>query len=291
MTPSGSRSRALSEVLECNIIFVSGKGGVGKTVVSQAIASRLANKGRRTLWVAFEDPFLPAGEIVKKGKNLSWLNCEAGHAFQEYIGMKIGAPALAQIFLQNSIIQYMAKAAPGIHELVLLGKIWHERLNYDHVICDMPSTGYGLAMFHSVKNFARLFSGGPIHRDAEAMLETFADPAQAGQLIVSLPEEMPLRESLELTDFLLTIFPDGVPAFILNRSMPRVPSADSLPDPDQWKSPVPENALDFLRKRARLEEHNLRLWRDAQIHWTRLPYLPPSIDESQLPARLEKELA
>lgn len=280
-----------NEVIDCNVIFVSGKGGVGKTAVSQAVAAHLARKGRKTLWVAFEDPFLPAGKSVEKDKNLFWLNCEAAHAFQEYIGLKIRAPGLAHFFLQNSLIQYMARAAPGIHELVLLGKIWHERLNYDHVVCDMPSTGYGLAMFHSVKNFARLFKGGPIHRDAEAMLETFADPAQSGQLIVSLPEEMPLRESLELADFLKGIFPENAPAFLLNRSMPAMSTADQLPDPDQWTSPVPEDSLDFLRKRTRLEEHNLRLWREAGLKWTRLPYLPPEPNEARLPERLEKELA
>ena len=278
---------SLSKALRCNIIFVSGKGGVGKTTVSQAIAAQLASEGKKTLWVTFEDPFLPAGGVIPKGQNLSWLNCEAGRAFEEYVGLKIGMPALTHIFLKNSVIQYMARAAPGIHELVLLGKIWYERLHYEHLVCDMPSTGYGLAMFHSVKNFARLFRGGPIHRDAEGMISTFSDPHVCGQVIVSLPEEMPLRESLELRDFLHELFPVSSPAYILNRCMPEIPTAAELPLPESWASPLPANALDFLRKRCRLEQHNLRLWRDEGLHWLRLPYLPPGPQEDDLPARLQ----
>ena len=185
-----------SVTFDRNLLFVSGKGGVGKTVVSQAIALRLNQLGRRVLWCAFEDPVMPAHEMLEIKPGLFHFNCEPGQSFEEYAAMKIGVAGLARIFLQNKLMRYLAKAAPGIHELVLLGKVWHERLNFDHVIVDMPSTGYGLAMFQSTRNFARLFQGGPVHRDAEEMLTTFNNPRECGHWIVSLPEEMPLRESL-----------------------------------------------------------------------------------------------
>ncbi len=271
---------ALSHAITRNIVFVSGKGGVGKTTVSQALAAFLADGGKKTLWVAFEDPFLPSGEVIQKRRNLSWLNCKATTAFQEYVGLKIGIPSLTKLFLKNSLIRYMAEAAPGIHELVLLGKIWHERKNYDHVICDMPSTGYGLAMFHSTRNFARLFRGGPIHRDAEEMMETFSDATLSGHLIVSLPEEMPLRESIELRDFIFELFPKNAPAFLVNRCLPVDLATDDLPRPDEWPSPVPSGPIDYLKKRRRLETHNLRLWESAGIQYESLPYLPPPLDET-----------
>ncbi len=272
----------LASVTRRNLIFISGKGGVGKTVVSQSLALALSRKGKRVLWTTFEDPTRPMGELVKISDRLWHLNCEASRAFEEYASMKIGVASLARIFLQNRLMQYLAKAAPGIHELVLLGKVWHERANYDHVVIDMPSTGYGVAMFQSTLNFTRLFQGGPINRDSEQMIDTFGDPRQTGQVVVALPEEMPLVEGLELRDFLVELFPKGEPAFLANRLFPGNPGQGGVPaDPDLWPTPVPESDADYAEKRLVLESHNLRLWRDRKIDFAGLPFLPPPADSAR----------
>jgi len=198
---------------------------------------------------------------------------------------KIGVSHLTRLFLKNKVIRYLAHAAPGIHDLVLLGKIWSERTQYSHVVVDMPSTGYGLAFFQSAENFSKLFRGGPLHRDAEAMLETFRDPYSSGHLIVALPEEMPLRESIELNEFLLHLFPKNPAAFLINRVFPAGPkglnewSEEIDPDfsapPQSWKSPFAKSATDYVLKRAELENFNKRIWQDLGISFGELPYLPP----------------
>jgi anion-transporting ArsA/GET3 family ATPase len=266
------------DVLKRNLLFVSGKGGVGKTVVSQAIAHRLNKQGKRVLWATFEDPLMASHELQEVRPGLFHVNCEASLAFEEYAAMKIGIAGLAKIFLQNKVMRYLSKAAPGIHELVLLGKVWHERNHYDHVVIDMPSTGYGLVMFNSTKNFSELFKGGPIHRDAESMLATFCDPVSTGQLIVSLPEEMPLRESIELNDYILNLFPKNQPQYLVNRIFPTLTSNSQNaidPDPDHWKNPLAENASDYILKRNCLEKFNLRIWDQAKIKYQQLSYEPP----------------
>ncbi|MCM2277736.1 MAG: ArsA family ATPase [Oligoflexia bacterium] len=266
------------------LLFVSGKGGVGKTAVSQALALARAREGKRVLWVTFEDPLRPAGELrqVPGPKGLWQLNCDATRAFEEYAALKIGMAPLTRVFLRNKLMQYLAKAAPGIHELVLLGKVWHERLNYDQVIVDMPSTGYGLAMFQSTENFRTLFKGGPLFRDAEQMLRTFSDPAQTGLLIVALPEEMPLQESLELHEFLLALFPENPSGFIVNRLFPRVtgPAEEQASPPDSWPTPHATSVGEYLRKRSILESANLRIWSGAGLEYAALPYVPPAPGQS-----------
>jgi anion-transporting ArsA/GET3 family ATPase len=192
--------QASRPLFDRKLLFIGGKGGVGKTVVSQAIALRLNQQGRRVLWCAFEDPVLPLHQMQEVRPGLFHINCDPAQSFEEYAALKIKVAGLARIFLQNKLMRYLSKAAPGIHELVLLGKVWYERQNFDHVVVDMPSTGYGLAMFQSTRNFANLFQGGPVHKDAEQMLRTFDHPDECGHLVVSLPEEMPLRESLELRE-------------------------------------------------------------------------------------------
>jgi len=265
----------VEDVVRRKLVFVGGKGGVGKTAVSQAISLGLARSGKRTLWATFEDPTRPQGVLEPRGPNLWHLNCEASLAFEEYAAMKIRVPGLTKLFLQNKLMRYLSKAAPGIHELVLLGKIWFERLNYDHVVVDMPSTGYGLAMFQSTANFSKAFSGGPIYHDAEAMLRSFHDARETGHLIVSLPEEMPLQESLELNGYLMRYFPDNPAAFVVNRRFPRV-GDDAARDPEvgRWESPLAKSAEDYARKRTALEAFNLRLW--DGIPWGQIEFVPPS---------------
>ncbi len=279
---------------QCNfnkpLVFVGGKGGVGKTVVSQAIALRLNQLGRRVLWCTFEDPIMPSHQLNEVRPGLFYLNCEASQSFEEYAAIKIGAAGLARIFLRNKLMQYLAKAAPGIHELVLLGKVWYERKNYDHVVVDMPSTGYALAMFQSTRNFARLFQGGPINRDAEEMLATFDNPSESAHWIVSLPEEMPLRESLELRGHLLELFPRNPPEFLANRIFPALENSGGRdtsgtridPEPENWKSPVASDGEDYARKRVLLEKSNLRIWDEEPVTYRTLAYEIPQAKSSNV---------
>lgn len=271
-------AQLLNSTLNRELVFVHGKGGVGKTVLSRAIAYAFASQNnkeghpRKTLWVTLEDPTLPLGKVQSNTPFLWQLNCDFGQAFEEYAGMKIKAPRLASLFLNNKLIRYLASAAPGVHELVLLGKIWHERKNYERVVVDMPSTGYGLALFQSAENFSKLFKSGPLHQDAQAMIDTFRDPKQSGHLIVGLPEETPLRESLELNEFLTQLFPDNPSAFLANRLFPQVSDPVAF---DPKSKPVADSIEDYARKRSWLESHNLRIWSDAQVTFGELSYIAP----------------
>ena len=163
----------LKDALARNLIFVGGKGGVGKTSVSHAIARALSEQKKKTLWVGFEDPTKKPFQLEHPTPYLTLLNNSAHEAFEEYIGMKLGAPKLAQMFLNNSLLKSLIRASPGVHELVLLGKVWFERKNYDHVVVDLPSTGYGLTMFQATRNFSEMLRGSPVSNDADGMLETF----------------------------------------------------------------------------------------------------------------------
>ena len=263
----------LANVLARKLIFFGGKGGVGKSTVSQAAALALAKKGRKVLWIAFEDPHRPRGDLREISPGLWALNCDVAGAFEEYIQLKLGLGAIARVFLRNTLIQYLSKAAPGIQEVVLTGKVWYETRNYDQVVVDMPSTGYGLAMFHSTRNYSKLFRGGPVQRDALKMLDTFADPTQAGCVVLALPEEMPIAESLEMADHLRELFPLNPPGFLVNKLFPAVPS-DLDPHPDHWRDPLPASTLDYARRRTLVERHNLALYPDSPetlSYWVQEP--------------------
>jgi anion-transporting ArsA/GET3 family ATPase len=283
-------SQTLNHVLNRNLIFVHGKGGVGKTAISQAIALSLSKKGKRVLWIEFESPVREPGDLLKYSDTLWSLNCEATDAFAEYMGLLIKVKRVARLFVKNKLIQYLSRATPGIHEIVLLGKVWYERLNYDHVVIDLPSTGYGIAMFQSTLNFSRLFKGGPVHRDTEKMDRTLGDSEATGHLVLALPEEMPLQEALELNQHLMRFFPKNPSAFLVNRVFPNTLAllkkemtegreiSPYTPNHSEHPSPVAASALDYVQQRALLERENLKLWEKENLQYGLIEHFPPGLD-------------
>lgn len=278
-------ARPLSDALKSKLIFITGKGGTGKTAVAAAVARSLVKldsgpkKSLRVLSISFEDPTQGPNQLktLDQGPHhrLDHLNVDSMESFEEYIGMKLGLPKIASLFVGNKLIRYLAKAAPGLHEMVLLGKLWHERNHYDHIVADMPSSGYTVTMFQSTQNFSKLFGGGPLSRDAHAMLETFLDPAQTSFVIVSLAEEMPLVESLELAEQIDKILPGTKSVLIANRLYPTGDEGGTDPNPEAWESPFAKDTDDFLKKKRILDRVNLGAW-SGQVYET-LPYVDPSL--------------
>jgi anion-transporting ArsA/GET3 family ATPase len=259
-----------------NIIFVGGKGGVGKTAISQALALSLAQSSKNTLWVEFENPNLELGTHERIQQNLTRANLDPFRCFEEYAELKIAVPFLTKIFLNNSLIQVLARAAPGFHELVLLGKVLYDANKYDHVVVDMPAMGHGIAIYQSAENFSALFKTGPLHKDAEVMIQKLRDPAICAHLVVALPEEMPLIEGLELGDQISKRLSGNIPHYVLNRQFP--PASEEIcsefaNDPTQWESPLVKNLREYAVKRTLLERENLKHWRDRGIEWVGISLL------------------
>ena len=96
----------LSAFNQRHLIFIHGKGGVGKTVVSQAIARGLAKRQEKTVWITLNDPHFPDGQLLQLQPHLWHLNIDFTLAFEEYVAMKIGIPKLAKSFSRNKTMRY-----------------------------------------------------------------------------------------------------------------------------------------------------------------------------------------
>ncbi|MBI3555936.1 MAG: ArsA family ATPase [Deltaproteobacteria bacterium] len=274
--------------LSKNLIIISGKGGVGKTTLATAAARHLAQQGRRTLLVHV----LQLGEVEQKlemlAPNLWNITLRASDCFREYIIMKLKLKTLYTAFLGNKMTQYLERAAPGVREIVLLGKVWFERENYDHVVVDMPSTGYALTMVHTPFNFAALFPGGPIYHDSKDMIETFSNPRLTSFVVASLAEEMPVQESIELAENLKGLMPANPCHLILNRLV-RVKSDARALHETEWRklsdgernSPL-WRGLDFLVHRQAKQTQLLDQLKDA---WA--PFSKGWLEIGEVPAKDE----
>ena len=280
--------------LSKNLILMMGKGGVGKTTLAEASSRVLAARGKRTLLVHVLQIAEEEQRLEQIAPNLWQITLRSSDCFREYIMLKLKLKALYSAFLGNKVTQYLEKAAPGVREMVILGKIWFERLNYDHVVVDMPSTGYALTMIHTPFNFAALFPGGPIYNDSKDMIETFSDSSRTAFVTVALPEEMPVQESLELAANLKSLMPTNPSWLAVNRVL-RIDSKARELYAARWKALSPEIkntslwlALDHTVLREQQQQETLKQlkqdWAPFRGDWIEIDEMPLKDDTKRLHA-------
>ena len=214
-------------------LFVTGKGGVGKTTICAVIAQALAESGRRVL-VAVQgakdgiSSLLgrpPLGtEITELAPRIYGVALEAGPAIREYGQMKLKSRLLAGAIFENRFVQSFFAGAPGLKEWALLGKAWYHSTEttpdgaprFDTVLFDAPSTGHGLDMLRVPKVILDLAPPGILRADAERAWRMFQDPSQAGAVVVTLPEELPVNETEELVHALRGELELPIAALVVN---------------------------------------------------------------------------
>jgi len=192
-------------------VIVTGKGGVGKTTVAAAHALALAARGKRVLVAmcnakerlsAMLGSDLIGSEVSLAAPNVWAVNMTPEQALEEY-----GALALkSKTLFDNKYVRTFFRAVPGMQEWSLLGKAWWHTTEtladgsrrFDVVILDAPATGHGLDMLRVPKVIVDIVPPGMLRRDAERAWSMFQDPAATGVVLVTLPEEMPTTETLEL---------------------------------------------------------------------------------------------
>ncbi len=201
-------------VLQRRLVFVTGKGGVGKSTVATALGLLAARRGLRTIVVelggndraqrAFDHHGEPSHE-VELAPGLFTISVDPQHAMEEYLQLRIGT--LGHLLSASRVFQAFAMATPGMRELLSMGKIWElaqlerrsrEGAPYDLVVVDAPATGHGVGFLQTPRTFAEIARIGPIAAQAGKISATIADRSFTGVIAVSTPEEMPVTETLAL---------------------------------------------------------------------------------------------
>jgi anion-transporting ArsA/GET3 family ATPase len=310
----------MADLLDKRLVFVTGKGGVGKTTVAAALGLVAARAGKRTIVCEVAHQERMSGVFRREGvgysetrlgRGLYAMSIDPQQSMEEYLRTQIKPSPLYSVLFDNRLFQYFAAATPGMRELVTIGKVWElaqfERRNpeaapYDLVIVDAPSTGHGLGFLRTPRTFRDAARVGPISRQAGKIDAFITDPASTGVVAVALPEEMPVNETVDFERGLQRELGMELDAVVVNALYPERFDGEEAERIEQAAaadgSPGVEAALKaalFEHRRARTQRAELaRLSQELGRDPLTLPFLfEPELDLGafeQLSAKLEAEL-
>jgi anion-transporting ArsA/GET3 family ATPase len=224
------------DVYDRRLILVVGKGGVGRSTVAAAIAGQCAARGRKTLLYEvnandrfgtyFDKP--PVGtEVTALAPNLAGVNATPASALEEYGLMILKFRSVYEMVFENRVTRAFLRAIPGLDDYALLGKAWFHTTEekrgkpiWDTVVFDMPASGHSISMLRIPWVITDTVPEGPLTRDARTVKDLLTDPARTAVVMVTLAEEMPVNEAIEL-ETKLTSFGIKPQHVVVNQVYPR----------------------------------------------------------------------
>lgn len=268
------------------LLVVTGKGGVGKTIIAAALGSMLADLGRRVLLLEVDprenlhqvfDVPPSGGEIVRLGAHLSLQNLQPRQVIEDMVRQHLHLDILARRVTSSAVFQHFIEGAPGLKEVAVLSQA--ERMvsrhgrsapRFDVVVLDAPATGHGISMLQAPQLVSEVIERGPIGAQARQLAAFIDDRRRTDVVTVTLAEEMPAQEALELRDALEEQVGRTPELLVVNAMYP----------------PFPDVAVNF----SATDQFLLRLWRERrkvnerEIERLRASWKVPMIQISMLPA-------
>ena len=267
----------LQSLTAARVVVVAGKGGVGKTTVTAVIARAASDVGRRVLVVELDGK--PA--LAELLPDVEVLAISAPDALDEYL-RDHGFARIAKRLNRTGVIDVVGTAAPGIDDIVVLGKIKQlERSgDYDLIVVDGPAAGHAITFLTAAAGLADAVSSGPVRTQADEVLELLHDGDRCQVVLVTLPETTPVNEVVETAFALEDVVGVQLGPVVVNA----VDVGEALPDDDAVRAATagldPETASElvdaaaFRRSRRAMEAGEIaRLATELPIPKVTLPAL------------------
>jgi anion-transporting ArsA/GET3 family ATPase len=224
---------AALDLLDRRLVFVTGKGGVGKTTVAAGLALLASQRGKRTLVCEVDAKgdladFYEAGPVGYDAREMQpglWaMAMDTERSLDEYLRIFLRIPVMGRIGPVARMFDFVATAAPGVKEILTVGKLCYEvrEGRYDLVVVDASATGHVVGQLAAPQAINTLVQVGLIRSQTDWMLHILSDPARTGLVIVATPEEMPVNETIELTARVREETTVDLAAIIVNRVLPEL---------------------------------------------------------------------
>ncbi len=290
MSESSAEREPSHGLLTRQLLVVTGKGGVGKSAMTAALGHSLAARGRRTLVLEIDprenlhqllDVPPSGGAIVPVGERLFLQNLKPKDVVDWVVADRVPIGMVVRRIKQSAVYERFAEGAPGLKEVAILGHCLRavrgeieDAPRIDTVVLDAPATGHGIYLLTAARLFAEAIGEGPMATLAREAAD-FVAGEEAGVVVVTLAEELPVDESLELRQSLVDRFGRQPDLLIANGVYPPLPADDGS---TAGAEPEGDPLLALWRRRRRVNEHELaRLverWKGPRVTVPLLPIDP-----------------
>jgi len=221
---SETNKHLLNDIDRKKLIFVTGKGGVGKTTVVCNLVYRFLKSGQKTLHLTIDQPEEALNTRVNPlfasfKEHYSFINLSGKECFREYISTRASLKFMADNLFGSSLYRAFVNAAPGLKELMVLGKILNqtENTSWEKIIVDLPSSGHALSYLRVPFITVKTFASGLVGKESARIVSLMQDERKTALLPVAIPEEMSVTEVLELADSSAGELKISVPFVLLNK--------------------------------------------------------------------------
>lgn len=237
-------SALIEQLFRRRALWVTGKGGVGKSSIAAALALLSAQRGLRTLLIDVEARgdaarFLDAGppryEAREARSNLFHLALHPEEVLDEYLQIALRVPRVRRIGPIKKVFDFIATGAPGVKEVLIAGKVGFEerataggRPRWDLIVVDAAPSGQVVSHLRGPRTIQEMVGVGMIRNQTAWVREIIEDPEKTGLVVVSLAEEMPVQETSELLDHLPKEVQTPVLAIVANRVVRAPADRDAL---------------------------------------------------------------
>ena len=201
----------MASVFTKKLLFVTGKGGVGKSTVCAAIAKAGAARGKRVLVCEIDTDsalarMFDAPDVgfdpIEVEPGIWAANIERQKALTMFVRRQVPGGRVAELILKNKVAQSLFESAPSVMETVMLDQIATLALDanpaYDLIVVDLPASGHAVNLMNVPARMAELIGVGELSKHIRGLAALIANPEHSELLLVTLPEEMPVNETLEL---------------------------------------------------------------------------------------------
>jgi anion-transporting ArsA/GET3 family ATPase len=231
---------SLKALFSKKLLVLTGKGGIGKSLVTAALGQVAAERGMRVLLVerSEQDQLAPIFGTAQVGHNeklvypnLSVINLDPTRCFEEYVVKQLGQKKLFEKVFSNTVVKTFLNTIPGLGEAMVLGRIFYtcelaSPLLYDIVIFDAPASGHMHNLMTTPDAIINSGIGGPFVREVSRVREFLSQGEKVGTVMITVPEELVVSESMEFLPILEQESPIKILGVLINRSLTDIDSAE-----------------------------------------------------------------